>query len=77
MAAEAMGLATRVIAIADVSYKGSKRRYELIDGFRAASETLSDLHTQLPQSLKDTLGSTNDESLSDEMEKRLQDFNLG
>lgn len=67
MATEAMGLATRVIAIANVSYKGSKRRYKLIDGFRAASETLVELHTQLLQSLKDTLGNTNDESLSDEI----------
>lgn len=80
MAAEAVGLAASVITIADVAYKSSKRLYELIDGFRTASKTLSDLHTdlssleQLLQSLKDALGKADDESLSDEMRKCLQNL---
>ncbi|KAG4271268.1 hypothetical protein FPRO04_11191 [Fusarium proliferatum] len=78
MAAEVVGLAASVITIADVAYKSSKRLYELIDGFQTASKTLSDLHTdlssleQLLQSLKNVLGNTDDESLSDEMRKCLQ-----
>ncbi|KAF4440712.1 hypothetical protein FACUT_3250 [Fusarium acutatum] len=80
MAAEAVGLAASVITITDVAYKSSKRLYELIDGFRTASKTLSDLHTdlsslkQLLKSLKDALGNTDDESLSDEMRKCLQNL---
>ncbi|KAF5541676.1 hypothetical protein FPHYL_11763 [Fusarium phyllophilum] len=80
MAAEAAGLAASVITIADAAYKSSKRLNELIDGFRAASRTLSDLHTdlssfeQLLQSPEDALGNTDDESLSDEMRKCLHNL---
>lgn len=80
MASEAVSLAASVIAIVDVAYKSSKRLYELIDGFRTASKTLSDLHTdltsleQLLQALKDALGNTDDVSLPDEMRKCLQNL---
>ncbi|KAF2177363.1 hypothetical protein K469DRAFT_755158 [Zopfia rhizophila CBS 207.26] len=80
MAAEAVGLAASVITIADVAYQSSKRLYELINGFRTASQTLSDLYTDLSavqwllKSLKAALGNTEDKSLSDGLKKCLQDF---
>ena len=80
MAAEALGLTASIIAIADVAYQSSKRLYELINNFRTASQTLSDLHAdlsavqQLLRSLKDALENTNDTSLSDGLRVCLQDF---
>jgi hypothetical protein len=78
--AEAVGLVGSVIGIVTLAYTSSKNLFELTQGFRDASQTLSDLLAdleavqQLLHSLTAALKRTNDATLSDELKRCLQDF---
>jgi hypothetical protein len=67
--AEVFGLVASVITVADLAYKSTISLYQVIDGFRTASQTLSELYTDLSDVRQLLLGLTS--TLKGLDEKRL------
>jgi hypothetical protein len=78
--AEPVGLAASVITVAVLAHDSSKKLFELINDFRDASQTLSDLRVdleavqQLLQSLMNALKDTDNVILSDGLKTFLLDL---